>query len=156
MGLQVWHVETAHWRATTKEVQMLLEEIKKANGERKSDEVVLVLGMTDNAYFLARAEDGSLIPNCRSTDGTYHMHGEIVGSPLDSSRQVFLQLEGLLKELQDFDKILLAPRPRYLWQSCCEDPDHGPTFRARATQISFWRRRRQCRNCGEAWRSGVS
>jgi hypothetical protein len=126
LGIQVWHVETAHWRATTKEVQLLLDEIKKAIGVRKSDEVVLVLGMTDNAYFLARAEDGSLIPNCRSSDGTYHMHGEIVGSPLDSSRQVFLQLEGLLKDLQDFDKILLAPLPRYLWQSCCDDPDHGP------------------------------
>jgi hypothetical protein len=88
--------------------------------------VVLVLGMTDNAYYLARAEDGSLIPNCRSPDGTYHMHGEIVGSPLDSCRQVFLQLEGLLKELQDYDKILLVPIPRYLWHSCCDDPDHGP------------------------------
>jgi hypothetical protein len=53
------------------------------------------------------------------------MHGEVVGAPLDSCRQVFLQLEPLFKELQDYDKMLLVPLPRYLWQSCCDDPDHG-------------------------------
>jgi hypothetical protein len=126
LGMEVKLVETAHWRATKKEVQLLLDDIRKAIGELKSDEVVLVLGMTDNAYYLARAEDGSLIPNCRSTDGSYHMHGEIVGSPLDSCRQVFLQLESLLKELQDFYKLLLVPLLRYLWLSCCSDPEHGP------------------------------
>jgi hypothetical protein len=126
LGIVVKVVETAHWRATKREVQLLLENIREAIGDAKSDEVVLVLGMTDNAYYLARAEDGSLLPNCRSTDGSYHMHGEIVGSPLDSCRQVFLQLETLLKELQDFDKLLLVPLPRYLWMSCCSDPEHGP------------------------------
>jgi ribosome-associated protein YbcJ (S4-like RNA binding protein) len=125
MGIEVKMVETAHWRATKKEVQQLLQDIKERIGSLKSDEVVIVMGMTDNAYYLARAEDGSLIPNCRSTDGSYHMHGEVVGAPLDSCRQVFLQLEPLFKELQDYDKMLLVPLPRYLWQSCCEDPEHG-------------------------------
>jgi uncharacterized membrane protein YgcG len=125
MGVEVKMVETAHWRATKKEVQQLLLDIKERIGSLKSDEVVIVMGMTDNAYYLARAEDGRLIPNCRSTDGSYHMHGEVVGAPLDSCRQVFLQLEPLFKELQDYDKMLLVPLPRYLWQSCCEDPEHG-------------------------------
>jgi hypothetical protein len=31
----------------------------------------------------------------------------------------------MLKELQDFDKLLMVPIPRYLWNSCCEDAEHG-------------------------------
>jgi hypothetical protein len=53
------------------------------------------------------------------------MHREVVGAPLSSSRQVLLQLEPLFKELQDYNKMLLAPLPRYLWQSCCADLEHG-------------------------------
>jgi hypothetical protein len=81
--------------------------------------------MTDNAFYLARAEDGSLLPHCRSIDGTYHMNGDVVCLPLDSSRQVFLQLSPMLKELQDFGKLLMVPLPRYLWNSCCGDTEHG-------------------------------
>jgi hypothetical protein len=77
VGIEVKLVETAHWRATKKEVQQLLQDIKEKIGDLKSNEVVVVMGMTDNAYYLARVEDGSLIPNCRSTDGSYHMHGEV-------------------------------------------------------------------------------
>jgi hypothetical protein len=31
----------------------------------------------------------------------------------------------MLKEL-DLDKLLMVPLPRYLWNSCCTDPGHGP------------------------------
>jgi hypothetical protein len=89
MGIQVKMVETAHWRATKKEVQQLLQDIRTQIGDSKSDEVVIVMGMTDNAYYLARAEDGSLIPNCRSIDGSYHMHGEVAGAPLISCRSSY-------------------------------------------------------------------
>jgi hypothetical protein len=124
-GHKVKIVETAHWRATKREVDKLLEDIKATIGSDRSDSVALVFCMTDNAYYLARAEDGSLLPHCRAIDGTYHMNGDVVCSPLDSSRQVFLQLSPMLKELQDFDKLLMVPIPRYLWNSCCDDAEHG-------------------------------
>jgi hypothetical protein len=99
--------------------------VKATIGSERSDAVARVFFMTYNAFYLARAEDGSLLPHCRSIDGTYHMNGDVVCSPLDSSHQVFLQLSPLLKELQDFDKLLMVPLPRYLWNSCCEDIEHG-------------------------------
>jgi hypothetical protein len=105
------------------DVDKLLEDVKTTIGSDRSDSVALVFYMTDNAFYLARAEDGSLLPHCRSIDGTYHMN--VVCSPLDSSRQVFLQLSPMLKELQDFDKLLMVPIPRYLWNSCCDDAEHG-------------------------------
>jgi hypothetical protein len=95
------------------------------SGSEKSDSVAWVFCMTDNAFYLARADDGSLLPHCRAIDGMYHMNGDVVCSPLDSSRQVFLQLSPMLKELQDNDKLLMVPLPRYLWSSCCDDPEHG-------------------------------
>jgi uncharacterized membrane protein YgcG len=117
-------VETAHWRATSREVQKLLEEIKSAMVD--NTEVAVVLGMTDNSFYVARTEDGSLIPHRRDIEGKYHMDGDILCSPLDSSRQVFLQLVPLLQGLPDVDKVLLAPIPRYLYNSCCLDMEHGP------------------------------
>jgi uncharacterized circularly permuted ATP-grasp superfamily protein len=63
MGIQVKMVETAHWRATKKDVQQLLQDIRAQIGDCKSDEVVIAMGMTNNTYYLARAEDGSLLPD---------------------------------------------------------------------------------------------
>jgi hypothetical protein len=124
-GHKVKLVETGHWRATKREVDKLLIDVKMTIGSERSDGVALVFCMTDNAFYLARAEDGSLLPHCRAIDGVYHMNGDVVCSPLDSSRQVFLQLSPMLKELQDFDKLLMVPLPRYMWSSCCDDPEHG-------------------------------
>jgi uncharacterized membrane protein YgcG len=121
----VQHVETAHWRATTREVGKLMDEIKEAVAGAKGDAAV-VLGMTDNSFYMARTEDGSLIPHRRDLDGKYHIDGDILCSPLESSRQVFLQLIPLLNGLQEVDKVLLAPLPRYLYNSCCMDMEHGP------------------------------
>jgi hypothetical protein len=115
-GMAVLVLETAHWRATTREVRRLLEDIKAAVADTNSDAAV-VLSMTDNSFYMARTEDGSLIPHRRDLEGKYHMDGDILCSPLESSRQVFLQLIPLLKGLQDVDKILLAPLPRYLYNS---------------------------------------
>jgi uncharacterized membrane protein YgcG len=123
-GASVHVVETAHWRATSREVLKLLEEIKSAMVD--NTEVAVVLGMTDNSFYVARTEDGSLIPHRRDIEGKYHMDGDILCSPLDSSRQVFLQLVPLLQGLPDVDKVLLAPIPRYLYNSCCLDMEHGP------------------------------
>jgi hypothetical protein len=48
-GMMVQHVETAHWRATTREVGKLMDEIKEAVAGANGDAAV-VLGMTDNTW----------------------------------------------------------------------------------------------------------
>jgi hypothetical protein len=113
------------WRLVKKSVELLLTEIMAAIGESSGESVSLVFSMTDNAFYLARAEDVSLLPHCCAIDGIYHMGGDVVCSPIDSFCQVFLQIAPMLKEL-DHDKLLLVPLPRYLRTSCCADPEHGP------------------------------
>jgi hypothetical protein len=57
-GHKVKIVETAHWRATKREVDKLLEDVKTTIGSDRSDSVALVFCMTDNAFYLARVRMG--------------------------------------------------------------------------------------------------
>jgi hypothetical protein len=50
----------------------------------------------------------------------------IVCSPTETAKIAFLQLVPLLKAFPEYDKVILAPLPRYLWQGCCSDPTHAP------------------------------
>jgi hypothetical protein len=127
-GITTHLLETGHWRATKQEVSKLLADIKAAMGDLPSDEVAIVLFMLDNAYYKARAEDGNLIPHSRDITGRYHIYGDVMGAPMETNKQVLLQLVPLIKALQDYDKIVMTPLPRYLWSSCCDDPDHAPNI----------------------------
>jgi hypothetical protein len=128
-GVTVKLIETSHWRATKQEVTKLTGDIQTALGGLSSDKAAIILGMCDNAYYRARAEDGTLIPHRRAPDGTYHIDGDIMGSPVESCKQVFSQVSPMLKHFQDFDKLLMVPLPRYLWSACCEDYEHAPNVR---------------------------
>jgi hypothetical protein len=122
-------VETKHWRATTKMVMDLLAEVKEAMSGLVTDNTVLVLGMMDNSYFKARFEDDDAIPICRRIEGSFHVDGDIICSSLETARAAFLQVVPLLKALPELDKIFLTPLPRYLWTSCCADPQHAPNVK---------------------------
>jgi hypothetical protein len=128
-GIIVKHIETSHWRATKQEVTKLTEDIQAVVGNLPSDKVAIILGMCNNAYYRARDEDGTLIPHRRAPDGTYHIDGDILGSPVESCKQVFSQLYPMLKHFQDIDKLLMVLLPRYLWDACCDDPQHAPNVR---------------------------
>jgi hypothetical protein len=128
-GYTVKLVGTKNWRATTKMVMDLLAEVKEAMSGLDTDNTVLVLGMMDNSYFKARFEDGDAIPICRRIDGSFHVDGDIICSPLETARAAFQQVVPMLKALPEMDKILLTPLPRYLWTSCCADPQHAPNVK---------------------------
>jgi hypothetical protein len=73
--------------------------------------------------------DGDAIPICRPIDGSFHVDGDIICSPLETVRAAFSQVVPLLKALPEVDKIFMTPLPRYLWRSCCADPQHAPNVK---------------------------
>jgi hypothetical protein len=127
-GYSVKLVETKNWRATTQLVSTLLVDVQAALAGLDRDNTVLVIGVLDNSYFKARFEDGDAIPICRRIDGSFHVDGDVICSPLETARTAFSQLVPLLKALPEVDKVFLAPLPRYLWRSCCADPQHAPNI----------------------------
>jgi hypothetical protein len=119
-------VETKNWRATTAMVKELQDNIKLALGDCSGEEAIVVLGVLDNSFYKARSEDGEINNITRGEDGRYHVDGHVVCVPADTSRIAFLQLIPLLKALPEYDKVVLAPLPRYLWRSCCLNARHAP------------------------------
>jgi hypothetical protein len=95
-------------------------------GDSSGEEAIVVLGVLDNSFYKARSEDGEVNNIARGEDGRYHVDGHIVCVPADTSRITFLQLIPLLKALPEYDKVVLAPLPRYLWRSCCLNARHAP------------------------------
>jgi hypothetical protein len=84
--------------------------------------------MFDNSYYMIRCEDGSFTAIRREDNGIYHVDGDIVCAPLDTAKKMFQQTLPLLREFQEFDKLVLVPLPRYLWAACCTDLRHAPNI----------------------------
>jgi hypothetical protein len=82
--------------------------------------------MTDNAYFMARPEDGIPVQHKRGLDNIYHVEGDIICAPIESAKKMLQQVMPVFSTFSGHDKILLTPLPRYLYDSCCEEPDHAP------------------------------
>jgi hypothetical protein len=49
--------------------------------------------------------------------------------PPETSRRSFLQIIPLLKAFAEYNKLVLAPIPRYLYSSCCDDHEHAPNIK---------------------------
>jgi hypothetical protein len=74
---------------------------------------------------VAKSEDGHYRPIRKMLeDGRYHMEGDIACSPVETSKQLLSNLFPLLKDFQDVPKVMLVPLPRYIYGSCCSDPEH--------------------------------
>jgi hypothetical protein len=127
-GHKTLYVETPHWRAVKQLVDAQIEDIRKALQENNMADAVIVLAMTDNAFFLARYEDGSEIGIRQAVDGSHHIDGILGYASTDKLKIVYSQLIPLFQSFPDNDKLLLMPLPRYLWKSCCSDPEHGPNI----------------------------
>jgi uncharacterized membrane protein YgcG len=124
-GEDAVHLETPHFRAISKMVQQLSDNLATLVDNLTSSEVVILFHMFDNSFYKARCEDGSLIPICRRVDGSYHIDGDLVTIPQDNAKQTFMQLFPVFKRFQDYCKMVAVPIPRYLRMSCCMDADHG-------------------------------
>jgi hypothetical protein len=125
-GIMTKYLETVNWRAIPQHIQDQTNKIKSALQEDGFEDAVIILAMVDNAFFLARYVDGSEIPIRRGNEGIYHVDGDLGYAPVDKLKIIYNQVEPLLKNFGDQDKLLLTPLPRYLWAACCKDHEHAP------------------------------
>ena len=91
-------------------------------------DAVVIYQLLDNTLFMARTEDGGLIPIRKGLDGHYHVDGDICLAPAEIQFHVFKALKPLLDLGGQRLQILVTPIPRYATARCCEDKDHMPNF----------------------------
>jgi hypothetical protein len=125
MGEEVVIVESPHFRLMKTDVANLTASIKDVIGDDREN-VVLVINVLDNTFFVAMSEDGHTCPIRKDITGKYHVDGDVVCAPVETSKRLFSNLFPLLQEFKDVPKLVLTPLPRYLYISCCEDLDHVP------------------------------
>jgi hypothetical protein len=128
-GISADRVITKNWRATSAHVTSLITNIKIAIGLCSEDEVVLVLGMFNNSFFQALYEYGNYCPKSKQLDGSFHVDGDIACPATGTSRRSFLQIIPLWKAFAEYNKLVLASIPRYLYSSCCDDIEHAPNIK---------------------------
>jgi hypothetical protein len=75
----------------------------------------------DNSIFCARDWDGSRLPLIRLEDGNYHVVGELQVEVKDTQRDNFMEIKPLLDLAGKRNVIMVAPMPRYLIKSCCDN-----------------------------------
>jgi hypothetical protein len=127
-GYKCRYLETPNWRAVSPIIQAKIAVLKRILQEDGMHDAIIIPAMLDNAFYLARYEDGAEIGIRRAVDGQYHIDGSLGYAPREKQMIIFTQLEPLLRTFSDNDKIMLMPLPRYLWESCCGDQDHGPNI----------------------------
>ena len=119
----------AGWRPTQEMTGQLLRKIERAL-ELCPDKssVVAVFQMYDNCSYFARADDGSMAPAKKLSDGKYHMEGASILAPKESQYVLFKKTLPILESVADLRKVVLAPLPRYLEKKCCSSPKHVTNF----------------------------
>jgi hypothetical protein len=84
----------------------------------------LVVQVFDSGLYMASPAEGGLIPPCRRADGNVHVDGNLVLLTKDLQYELFKQIEAELSEFKHLKILFMAPLPRYVSASCCNDGDH--------------------------------
>ena len=122
-----------NWRASASKAEALTEEVKKsiaAIPPGKLDKTVVIFQLLDNSVYMARTDEGALIP-CRreSSSNRYHVDGDLMLAPRELVKNLVNLCTPILRAAGDLAKIMLVPLPRYTSDSCCEDPAHAANTR---------------------------
>jgi hypothetical protein len=152
MGEEFVIVETPHFRLMKTDVANLTTSIKEAIGDNRED-AVLVINVLDNAFFVAMSEDGHTCPIRKDITGKYHVDGDVVCAPAETSKRLFSNLFPLLQEFKDVPKLVPTPLPRYLYSSCCDDLDHVPGLLLPGLIEGLLDNLDTLRSCGVEWHS---
>jgi hypothetical protein len=90
----------------------------------KLDPAVVLVQLLDNSIYQCKHESGDRTLPKRGQDSKYHAEGEMCIVNRDTLRELFSSLQPIFKAAKNFQCILLNPLPRYLWNRCCDDPNH--------------------------------
>ena len=74
---------------------------------------VVLLQLFDNNFFLARTEDGGLIPAVReAVSGKYHVHGDLVVAPKEIQYSLFSIVKPVIELASSHQKVIIRPLPQ--------------------------------------------
>jgi hypothetical protein len=114
------------WRiskAAVEDLVKLTSECLDAAG-KSAGEDFFIFQLFDNSFHMARSEECTYLPHSKDSNGRYHVFGEAVLAPRDTQFEMFRTCIPILKQAAGKNSVMLAPLPRYLYSSCCEDPEH--------------------------------
>ena len=103
-------------------VAKMCEDLKAVLAETGEDYIV-VYQMPDANFFLAKSDEGGLLPICKLISGESHVDGELAFAPKELQDSIFCTAKPLLEVTGARRIILLKPFPRYLATSCCSNPE---------------------------------
>ena len=123
-GASVINLAVPGWRITRPKVAELATRLQTAL-EKEGTDCTVVYEMFDSNCFLARTEEGGLVPICKRASGEYHVDGDLVFAPKELQYNCFCDAKPLFEAAGSRRKIIISPIPRYLLSGCCVDPDHA-------------------------------
>jgi hypothetical protein len=122
MGYSVGLSHSANLRIYRGSTDLLMTQTQEAI--KDLDPGTVIYHLLDNSIFCARDWDGSRRPPRRMEDGKYHVMGELQVDVKDVQRDNFNEIKPLLDLAGKCNAIMVAPMPRYLINSCCDDRRH--------------------------------
>ena len=108
------------------------QDVSKARNKmlkvRDGKDVAVVLDLFGNSTYRYEQQDGNLAMPCK-VSGKYHLPGKISTLGDRAMNSLISSARPLLELMPKATKVILRPLPRFVFGSCCEDPDHGNNTR---------------------------
>ena len=84
-GAIVYKVVVPGWRIMKQKVAKMCDDLKLVLAEAGED-CIVVFQLLDANYFLAKSDEGGLLPICKLITGDYHVEGELAFAPQGTCR----------------------------------------------------------------------
>jgi hypothetical protein len=121
-GVTAEAVTLEDWRANPISIGLMLDKVKLALTEVRPETLVLI-GL-ESSFYQAQTEDGFTMPVKKTTDGHYHVEGELVLCTREVQIKHFKTMEPLWQLSEHFKMIIIAPLPEYIIGGCCQGSGH--------------------------------
>jgi hypothetical protein len=115
-------LNTASWTVSRASIDHLASQVRRVITQEDPDLVIMFL--MDNSTYYARGEDGNCNLPKRDAAGKFHIEGELVICSRDTQEAHFAARRPLLEAVGKKKCLWVAPMPRYLLHSCCDNPNH--------------------------------
>ena len=119
-GYVVHDVTVPGWVASPHNVEKIRHKIEVENFR---PDIPCVMDLFSNSVYRFVDYDGSLSMPQKTQSG-YHMNGEVTLCDNQSIVRTLDNLKPLLDHFATNPKIIVPPQPRYLFDGCCNDPEH--------------------------------
>ena len=127
-GAEVVKLTQPGWRVTRPKAAEMAAKLREVL-ESVDPTCTVVFQIFDSNFYLARTEEGGLVPICKRINGAYHVDGDLAFAPKELQFTIFGDAKPLLEAANGRSVVLVSPIPRYLLKSCCLDSSHAGNIR---------------------------